>query len=81
MTQLFLDRKLFEPDPAFARLEQDAEADGASDAVAGVPMPENPSTAYLRGYCQALGQVIRDQQRMLDEFALQPQPVDDALTF
>ncbi|MFM7424590.1 MAG: hypothetical protein ACKO7W_06280 [Elainella sp.] len=81
MTHLFLDRKLFEPDPDLTRMEQDAEADGASDAIAGVPMPEHPSMAYLRGYCRGLGQVIRDQQRMLDEFALQPQPVDDALTF
>lgn len=81
MTYLFSDRKLFEPDPAFTRLEQDAEADGAADAVAAVPMPEHPSVAYLRGYCRGLESVIQDQQRMLDEFALQPQPVDDALTF
>lgn len=83
MPQYSLNRKLslLPDDPDFARLEQDAEADGASDAVAGVPMPENPSMAYLRGYCRGLESVIREQQKMLDEFAMQPQPVDDALTF
>jgi hypothetical protein len=83
MTHFSSGRKLslLPHDPDHARLEQDAEADGASDAIAGVAMPDYPSMAYMRGYCQGLEAVIRDQQRMLDEFAMQPTPVDDALTF